>query len=238
MPSVWAHIHPQQSGFTPLVRFAVKPVSQVPLCPKGSPEAHQGCRLAWSLKWGSKRWAGQHFWCCSLEWLTAWMQSQVEEDYSLLLSADQSSPPSKSRVSNCHLCRLQGSQTCSRAHYHHLGSINHPVVGQEGCSGFSAPSAFSTTPTAPTSWWHISFPPPWAGTAAPCTGNSHCVGGPQAGGCQALSHRVTFLHNSHLCEPSCGSALLTRPRSHQGHFRGKQASRRVWKTDIYVLKDT
>lgn len=157
MPTVLAHIHPT-TAFIPLVKFAVKPVSQVPICPKCSPEAHQGSRLAWSLKWGRVRWAGQHFWCCSLEWLTAWIQSQVDEDYSLLLSADQKSPPSKTWASNCHLCRLQGSQTCSRAHYHHLGLYKSPWGG----GGWETPRccrwtttdalAFSMTPTAPSNF--------------------------------------------------------------------------------------
>lgn len=84
-------------------------------------------------------------------------------------------------------------------------------MGQEGCSGFSSPSDFSVTPTAPTSWWHISFPPPCAGTAAPCTGNSHWVGGPQAGGCQALSHRITLLHSSHCVSQAVGLPFSQGP---------------------------
>lgn len=160
MLSILAHIRPT-AALIPLVSFAVQPVSQVPLCPKGSPEAHQGCRLAWSLKWGSMRWPGQHFWYCSLEWLTAWIQSQVDEDYSLLPSADQNSPHSKTWVSNCHLCRLQGSQTCSRAHYHHLGSYKSPCGGTPRCWRRTKRDALASLPHLLSEWL-----PPAGGTSA------------------------------------------------------------------------
>lgn len=139
-------------------------MSQVLLCPTGSPEAHQGCRLACSLKWGSMRWAGQHFWCCSLEWLTVWRQSQIDEDYSLLLSADQSSLPSKTWVSNCHLCRPQGSQTCTRARYHHLGMCKSPCGGTPRCCRLARRDALASLLHLLSLW--LPQHPPAGGTSA------------------------------------------------------------------------
>lgn len=56
------------------------------------------------------------------------------------------------------------------------------------------------------------------GAPTPHTWHSQVGGGPQLRGCQVLSHWIMLLHDCHLREPSCGSAFLTGPRSHQGYF--------------------
>lgn len=77
------------------------------------------------------------------------------------------------------------------------------------------------------------------GTSAfPCHGargshSSHRAqssrGGLQVRGWQVLSHWITLFHDCNVCDPSCESAFLTGPRTHQGYFRIKKPPRKMWK---------
>lgn len=185
------------------------------------------------------RWAGQRFWYCSLEWLTALLQSHVDEDYSLLLSADQSSSLSKTRVSNCHLCKLREGRTCSCTHYHHLDVYKSSCGETPECCRRAGRDALASLlrllslwlpqhwPAGGTSAFHHTG---W-GAPTPCTGHSQVMGGPRVRDCQVLSHWITLLHDCCLCEPSCGSAFLIGPRSHRGNFRTKKTPRKVWRKE-------